>query len=87
MSGSQRIVIVATAGWLLGSACRQPAVQAPGDSRAESEAAIKAADVAASAAAAARDVDKLAAFYTEDTSFMPPNAPPEAGSRTAAASG
>jgi uncharacterized protein (TIGR02246 family) len=75
MPGSGRIVIVVTAGLLLGSACRQPAVQAPGDTRAESEAAIKAADIAASAAASARDVDKLAAFYTEDTSFMPPNAP------------
>jgi uncharacterized protein (TIGR02246 family) len=61
-------------GVLLGSACGGPRVaEAPGDARAESEAAIKAADVAASAAATARDLDKLASFYTEDTAFMPPN--------------
>lgn len=70
------IAAIIAAGVLLGSACGgPPVVQAPGDARAEAEAAIKAADIAAAAAATAKDLDKLAAFYTEDTTFMPPNGP------------
>jgi uncharacterized protein (TIGR02246 family) len=80
-----QLIAVIAAGLLLGSACRAgaPTVEAPGDARAESEAAIKAADLAASAAANTRDVDKLASFYTEDTAFMPPNGPLMTGRESA----
>lgn len=77
------MIILAAAGWLAGSACTQATPSPPADGRAESEAAIKAADLAASAAANTRDADKLASYYTEDTAFMPPNAPLMTGRESA----
>jgi uncharacterized protein (TIGR02246 family) len=63
------LAIVAFAG---AAACAPP--PAP-DTRAQDEAAIRAADEAWSAAAHARDLDKSVSFYAPDATTLPPNQP------------
>ena len=47
----------------------------PKDTRAADEAAIKNADTQWAKAAASKDVDATVAFYSDDASLLPPNAP------------
>ena len=49
--------------------------QAPPDTRAADEAAIKDLDAQWSKSAGTRNVDTTVAFYTDDASLLPPNAP------------
>jgi uncharacterized protein (TIGR02246 family) len=64
-------------GSLLAAAACAPAM--PPDTRAEDEAAIRAADQAFSAAANSKDVDAAMAFYADDAIGLPPNAPMSTG--------
>jgi ketosteroid isomerase-like protein len=64
---------LAGAGFLTLAACTQ-APPAPADTREQEAAAIRKADTDAATAATARNVDALMAFYTDDTTVMPPNA-------------
>jgi ketosteroid isomerase-like protein len=65
-------VLVTT--FFLGACAPAPPPAPAADTRAQDEAAIREAEGAASAAAGASDVEKLGAFYTDDTTLMPPNA-------------
>lgn len=49
--------------------------QAPPDTRAADESALKEADAQWSNAAGTRDVDKTVAFYADDAIVLPPNGP------------
>jgi len=74
MREPRRLAGVLVAVWL-SSSCAPAPPPAPPDTRAQDEAAIKAADAAVGAAANARDAGKVASFYTDDVTLMPPNAP------------
>jgi ketosteroid isomerase-like protein len=56
---------------LIASACNQ----APGDTRAADEAAIRDADAQWAKTAGAGDLDGTVSYYTEDASVLAPNAP------------
>jgi ketosteroid isomerase-like protein len=56
---------------LLSSACTQPT----SDTRAADEAAIRDADAQWSKTAARKDVDATVAFYSDDATVLPPDAP------------
>jgi ketosteroid isomerase-like protein len=56
---------------LIASACNQ----APPDTRAADEAAIRDADAQWSKTAGANDLDGTVAYYVDDASLLPPNAP------------
>jgi uncharacterized protein (TIGR02246 family) len=62
---------------LLASACGP---STPPDTRAADEAAIRDQDAQWAKAAAARDLDSTVAFYADDASLLPPNAPIATGS-------
>jgi uncharacterized protein (TIGR02246 family) len=62
---------------LIASACNQ----APPDTRAADEAAIREADAQWSKTAGAKDVDGTVAYYTDDATVLPPNAPMVTGRR------
>ncbi|HYN08066.1 MAG TPA: DUF4440 domain-containing protein [Vicinamibacterales bacterium] len=66
--------VVVAAGFLTAAACTPAPPHAPPDTREQDAAAIKKADTEAGGAATARNVDALMAFYTDDVTFMPPNA-------------
>ncbi len=57
--------------FLFSSACTQPAP----DTRAADEAAIRDADAQWSKTAATKDVDATIAFYSDDATVLPPDAP------------
>ena len=57
---------------LIASACTQPA---PPDTRAADEAAIRDADAQWAKTAGANDLEGTVAYYVEDASLLPPNAP------------
>jgi ketosteroid isomerase-like protein len=57
---------------LFASGCGQ---QAPKDTRAADESALRDLDAQWSKAAAARDVDAAVSYYSDDTSLLAPNAP------------
>ena len=61
---------------IFGSACGQ---QAPPDTRAADEAAVRDADAQWSKTAAALDLDGTVSYYTDDASLLPPNAPVATG--------
>jgi uncharacterized protein (TIGR02246 family) len=56
---------------LLTSACNQ----APPDTRAADESAVRDADTQWAKTAAANDLDGTVSYYTDDASLLPPNAP------------
>jgi ketosteroid isomerase-like protein len=60
---------------ILAVACAAPAPQAAPDTRAADEAAIRAADLAWSKAAEARQAEAFVAYYTPDAILLPPNEP------------
>jgi uncharacterized protein (TIGR02246 family) len=60
-------------------ACQQAAPPSPPDTRAADERAVRDADAAGSKAAAAKDLEGYLAFYAEDASVFPPNAPMQTG--------
>lgn len=64
-------VFVSLALLLLASACNQPAP----DTRAADEKAIRETDAQWSKTAGANDLEGTVAFYTDDASLLPPNAP------------
>lgn len=47
----------------------------PPDTRAQDEAAVRAADSGASNAAQAKDLEKFLSYYAADTTILPPNGP------------
>jgi len=55
--------------------------QAPPDTRAADESALKDADAQWAKTAAARDLDGTVAYYTDDASLLPPNAPIATGTQ------
>src|ERR1700694_3596265 len=55
--------------------CNQQATQAPPDTRAADEAAIRAASAEWAKVAAAKDLEKTLSYYADDASMFPPNAP------------
>ena len=57
------------------SGCNQQAPQAPADTRAADEAAVRAASAEWAKVAAAKDLEKTLSYYAEDASMFPPNAP------------
>ncbi len=61
---------------LLASACTQ---QAPADTRAADEAAIRDLDAKWSKTAAANDLDGAVSYYSDDAYLLPPNAPIASG--------
>jgi uncharacterized protein (TIGR02246 family) len=61
---------------LLVSACGQ---QAPPDTRATDETAIRATDAQWSKTAATKDLDATVAYYTDDATVLPPNTPVATG--------
>jgi ketosteroid isomerase-like protein len=63
---------------VLAFGCSQPKPAAeakPVDTRAADEQAVRAADIEWSKVAATRDLDATVAFYSDDASIFPPNAP------------
>ena len=75
-TSSGRNVLFAFGLVAMASACASP--PAP-DTRAQDEAAIRAAEVAWSAAAQAKDVEKTVGYYAADATAMPPNEPKATG--------
>jgi uncharacterized protein (TIGR02246 family) len=61
---------------LFASACGQ---QAPADTRAADESAIRELDVKWSSAAAAKDLEGTVSYYAEDASLLPPNTNMQSG--------
>ena len=55
------------------AACEQPQPQAPPDTRAADEAALRNADLQWSKAADAKTADQFVAFFADDAIFLPPN--------------
>ena len=74
MSMSARTAVFALLAF--GVACAQPA---PPDTRAQDEAAIRAAETAWSAGINTKDVDKFVSYYSPDAVLLPPNGPTTTG--------
>ncbi|MFZ3331619.1 MAG: DUF4440 domain-containing protein [Candidatus Acidiferrales bacterium] len=66
------IALACVALGLLAAGCGK---EEPKDTRATDEAAIKNADTQWAKAAASKDVDATVAYYSDDASLLPPNAP------------
>jgi len=66
-----RTVLILTISVCCCSGCQKEAI----DTRTQDERAIRAADAATLRAAQAKDVDGAVANYTDDASWLPPNAP------------
>jgi len=72
------VAVIACAVGLLG--CQQQTVPTPPpDTRAADEAAVRAASAEWAKVAAAKDLENTLAYYAEDASMFPPNAPVVAG--------
>ncbi len=76
LQGSNLVLCGCLALLLLASACTQPAQP---DTRAADEAAVRDADAQWSKTAGSGDVDGTVAYYVDDASLLPPNAPIASG--------